>query len=166
MSSSNCCFLTCIQVSQETGQVVWYFHLFKNFPLAILLPIFLYIPIMEYYAAVKKRISNYIYMERLSMMYGWYCEHTHVLIYAQKSLGDYIPLGDFPFYYVYCLLFSPTSKHYFYVSCFRINKQKHSFLHTDRESQVKEKVSVLPYLVSNLARICNLLLPDISCWVA
>ena len=24
MSSSNCCFLTCIQVSQEAGQVVWY----------------------------------------------------------------------------------------------------------------------------------------------
>ena len=32
MSSSNCCFLTCIQVSQEAGQVVWYFHLFQNFP--------------------------------------------------------------------------------------------------------------------------------------
>ena len=31
-SSSNCCFLTCIQISQETGQVVWYSHLFKNFP--------------------------------------------------------------------------------------------------------------------------------------
>ena len=32
MSGSNCCFLTCIQVSQETGKVVWYSHLFKNFP--------------------------------------------------------------------------------------------------------------------------------------
>ena len=32
MSSSNCSFLTCIQVSQEAGQVVWYSHLFKNFP--------------------------------------------------------------------------------------------------------------------------------------
>ena len=31
MSSSNCYFLTCIQVSQETGKVVWYSHLFKNF---------------------------------------------------------------------------------------------------------------------------------------
>ena len=31
MSSSNCCFLTCIQVSQEAGQVVWYSHLFQNF---------------------------------------------------------------------------------------------------------------------------------------
>ena len=32
MSSSNCFFLTCIQVSQETGQVVWYSHLFQNLP--------------------------------------------------------------------------------------------------------------------------------------
>ena len=32
MSSSKCCFLTCIQIFQETGQVVWYFHLFQNFP--------------------------------------------------------------------------------------------------------------------------------------
>ena len=31
MSSSNCCFLTCIQISQEAGQVVQYSHLFKNF---------------------------------------------------------------------------------------------------------------------------------------
>ena len=32
MSNSNCCFLTHIQVSQETGKVVWYPYLFKNFP--------------------------------------------------------------------------------------------------------------------------------------
>ena len=32
MSSSNCCFLTCIQISREADQVVWYSHLFKNFP--------------------------------------------------------------------------------------------------------------------------------------
>ena len=32
MSSSNCCFLTWIQISQEAGQVVWYSHLLKNFP--------------------------------------------------------------------------------------------------------------------------------------
>src|SRR5574337_628739 len=32
MSSSNCCFLTCVQISQEAGQVVWYSHLFQNFP--------------------------------------------------------------------------------------------------------------------------------------
>ena len=32
MSSSNCCFLNCIQISQKAGQVVWYSHLFQNFP--------------------------------------------------------------------------------------------------------------------------------------
>ena len=32
MSGSNYCFLTCIPVSQETGKVVWYSDLFKNFP--------------------------------------------------------------------------------------------------------------------------------------
>ena len=32
MSSSNCCFLTCIQISQMAGKVVWYSHLFQNFP--------------------------------------------------------------------------------------------------------------------------------------
>ena len=31
MSSSNCCFLTCLQISQEAGKVVWYSHLFRNF---------------------------------------------------------------------------------------------------------------------------------------
>jgi len=32
MSSSNCYLLTCIQISQEVGQVVWYSHFFQNFP--------------------------------------------------------------------------------------------------------------------------------------
>ena len=32
MSSINCCFLTCTQISQEAGQVVRYSHLFQNFP--------------------------------------------------------------------------------------------------------------------------------------
>ena len=31
MSSSNCCFLTCVQISQEAGKVVWYSHLFRSF---------------------------------------------------------------------------------------------------------------------------------------
>ena len=32
MSSSNCFFLACMQVSREAGKVVWYPYLFKNFP--------------------------------------------------------------------------------------------------------------------------------------
>ena len=30
-----CYFLTCIQISQEAGQMVWYFHLLKNFPQSV-----------------------------------------------------------------------------------------------------------------------------------
>ena len=37
MSSSNCCFLTCIQISQKADQVVWYSHLFQNFPQLIVI---------------------------------------------------------------------------------------------------------------------------------
>ena len=32
MSGSNCCFLTCTQISQEAGKVGWYSHLLNNFP--------------------------------------------------------------------------------------------------------------------------------------
>ena len=32
MPDFNCCYLNCIQISQEAGQVVWYSHLFKYFP--------------------------------------------------------------------------------------------------------------------------------------
>ena len=32
MSGSNCCFLTCIQISQKAGQGLWYCQLLKNFP--------------------------------------------------------------------------------------------------------------------------------------
>ena len=32
MLGSNCCFLTCAQVYQESGKMVWFSHLFKNFP--------------------------------------------------------------------------------------------------------------------------------------
>ena len=48
MSSFNCCFLTCIQISQEAGQVVWYSHLFKN------LPQFVVIHIVKGFGVVNK----------------------------------------------------------------------------------------------------------------
>ena len=31
MFGCNCCFLNLIQMSQETGKMIWYSHLFKNF---------------------------------------------------------------------------------------------------------------------------------------
>ena len=39
MSSSNCYFLAYIQISQEAGQVVWYSHLFQNFPQFVVIQI-------------------------------------------------------------------------------------------------------------------------------
>ena len=52
MSSSNCCFLTCIQVSQEADQVVWYSHLFQNFPHSIV------ICIVKGFGIVNKDLPN------------------------------------------------------------------------------------------------------------
>ena len=37
MSSSNCCFLTCIQISRKADQVVWYSHLYQNFPQVVVI---------------------------------------------------------------------------------------------------------------------------------
>ena len=39
MSSSNCCFLTCVQIFQEAGQVVWHSYHLKNFPQFIVIHI-------------------------------------------------------------------------------------------------------------------------------
>ena len=39
MSSSHSRFLTGIQISQEAGQVVWYSHLFQNFPQFVVIQI-------------------------------------------------------------------------------------------------------------------------------
>ena len=36
MSSSSCCFLTCIQISQEADQVVWYSHLSRSFQFVVI----------------------------------------------------------------------------------------------------------------------------------
>ena len=32
MSSSNYCFLICIQIAHKADKVIWYSHLLKNFP--------------------------------------------------------------------------------------------------------------------------------------
>ena len=48
MSGSKCCFLTCIQISQEAGKVVWYFQLLKIFPQ------FIVIHTVKYFSAVNE----------------------------------------------------------------------------------------------------------------
>ena len=56
MSSSNCCFLTCTQISQEAGQVAWYSYLLKNFPQ------FVVIPTVNGFGIVNKA-EIYVFME-------------------------------------------------------------------------------------------------------
>ena len=54
MSSSNCCFFTCIQISQETGQMVWYSHLFKDFPQ------FIVVHIVKGFGVVSKAVDVFL----------------------------------------------------------------------------------------------------------
>ena len=56
MSSSNCYFLTCIQISQKAGQVVWYSLLFQTFPQ------FIVIHTVKSFGIVKKAEIN-IFLE-------------------------------------------------------------------------------------------------------
>ena len=62
MSSSNCCFLTCIQISQEADQVVWCSHLFKN------VPQFVVIHIVKCFCTVNKAEID-VFLE-LSCFFG------------------------------------------------------------------------------------------------
>ena len=66
MSSSNCCFLTCVQISQEAGQVVWYSHLFQNFPQ------FVVIHTVKGFGIVNKA-EIYVLLE-LSLFFWWSSE--------------------------------------------------------------------------------------------
>ena len=62
MSSSNCCFLTCILVSQEEGQVVWHSHLFKN------ISQFFVIHIVKIFSVVNEAEADF-FLELLCFFY-------------------------------------------------------------------------------------------------
>ena len=64
MSSSNSCFLTCIQISQEAGQVVLYSHLFQNFPQ------FIVIHTVKGFGIVNKAEVD-IFLDSLFLMIQW-----------------------------------------------------------------------------------------------
>ena len=54
MSGSICCFLTCIQISQETGKVVWYSYFLKNFPQ------FVVIDTVKGFGIINKAVDVYL----------------------------------------------------------------------------------------------------------
>ena len=58
MSSSNCCVLSCLQVSQEADNVGWYFHLIKN------ILQFVVIHTVKGFGIVKKKALVVVIMER------------------------------------------------------------------------------------------------------
>ena len=65
MSGSNYCLLTCIQVSQEAGKMVWYSHLFKNFPQ------FVVIPTVKGFSVVKEAVVDVFWISlAFSMIQG------------------------------------------------------------------------------------------------
>ena len=62
MSSSNCCFSICVQISLEAGQVVWYSHLFKNFPQFIVIH-----PVQGF--GVVNKAEVYVFLELSCFFY-------------------------------------------------------------------------------------------------
>ena len=53
------CFLTCIQVSQGTGKVVWYYHLFKSFPQFVVI------------YTVKGDCTHLVYSMNQQQLFSW-----------------------------------------------------------------------------------------------
>ena len=62
MPSSNCHFLTYIQVSQETDKVIWYSHVFKNFPQ------FVVIHTIKGFSVVNEEVDDFLNSLAFSMI--------------------------------------------------------------------------------------------------
>ena len=84
MSGSNCCFLTCIQASQEAGQVVWYSHLFQNFPQ------FIVIHTVEGFGVVNRAEIDVFFLE-LSYFFDDPADAGHLVsgfsVFSKSSLN-------------------------------------------------------------------------------
>ena len=66
ISSSKCCFLTCIQISQEAGQVVWYSHHFQNFAQFIVIH-----TVKDMYSQGYGFSSSHVWMWELDYKESW-----------------------------------------------------------------------------------------------
>ena len=60
-SSSNCCFLSCIHVSQEADKTEWYFHLFRKFPQFVVIHIIKGFSIVNEAEVVFLELSCFFY---------------------------------------------------------------------------------------------------------
>ena len=84
MSSSNGCFLTCIQISQEAAKVIWYSHLLKNFPQ------FVVIHIVKDFVIVNKAEVD-VFLELSFSMIQWMLAVGSLIRqeYRQKQINAY-----------------------------------------------------------------------------
>ena len=80
MSGYNYCFLTCIQVSQEAGQVVWYSHLFQNFAQ------FLVIHTVKGFCIVNKTEIDVLFWNSLAGMDEFNSDDHYIYYCGQVSL--------------------------------------------------------------------------------
>ena len=89
---SSCCFLTCIQVSQESGQVVWYSHLFQNFPQ------FIVIHTVKGFGIVSKAEIDVFFLE-LSCFFDDPAAVVNLIsgssAFSKTSLNLFVSLGKF-----------------------------------------------------------------------
>ena len=89
MSGSNWCFLTCIQVSQEAGKVVWNSYLFKNFLQ------FVVIHVVKGFSVMKQNSFAFSVIQRIltiwSVSFAFFCKiPEHILPnIPQRYLGLY-----------------------------------------------------------------------------
>jgi len=81
MSCSNCCFLTCIQISQEAGQVGWYSFLLKNFPE------FVVVHTVKGFGIVNKAEVD-IFLE-LSLETEYWCWHQKTVIHFNCLISSF-----------------------------------------------------------------------------
>ena len=79
MSGSNYCFLTCIQISQEAGKVVWYSHLLKSFPQFIVI-----YTVKDFGIIYKAEVDFFFFFILLLFLWSngcWQLDHWYLCLF-------------------------------------------------------------------------------------
>ena len=80
MCGSNCFFLSCIWISQETDKVVWYSHLFENFPQLLM------IHTAKSFIVVNKAEVD-VFLELLFFLWSNGCWQFYICSFSKSSLN-------------------------------------------------------------------------------
>ena len=93
MSSSNYCFLTCIYVSQEAGQVVWYSHLFQKFPCLLYFCYEEFHPLAQHHAGRTERGPPGGFLQKWEcFLFLWAFNTLSLCLFFPKSLEHVLVL--------------------------------------------------------------------------